>query len=71
MTPEVAEQVFDAFHTTKESGLGLGLAICRNLIEAHGGTISACPGADGGAVFEFCLPAAEDKQAGCLPNCEC
>ena len=70
MTPEVAEQVFDAFHTTKESGLGLGLSICRNLIEAHGGTISACPGVDGGAVFEFCLPAAEDKQAGCLPDCE-
>ncbi len=57
LSPESAERVFDAFHSTKDAGLGLGLAICRTLIEAHGGTIAACPGPDGGAVFEFCLPA--------------
>lgn len=56
LTPEAADKVFDAFHTTKKTGLGLGLAICRTLIEAHRGTISACPGANGGAVFEFRLP---------------
>lgn len=63
LTPEAAAHVFDAFHTTKTTGLGLGLPICRSLIEAHGGTIAARPGTDGGAVVEFYLPPAEDEEA--------
>ena len=52
------EQVFEAFHSTKPLGLGVGLAICRRLIEAHGGTLRAAHHAGGGALFEFTLPLA-------------
>ena len=55
------EQVFEAFQSTKPLGLGVGLAICRRLIEAHGGTLHAAHRAGGGALFEFTLPlAAQD-----------
>lgn len=67
LTPEDAERVFDAFQTSKSTGLGLGLAICRTLIEAHGGTIAARPGVDGGAVFEFCLPVEGERGDSCSP----
>lgn len=52
------EQIFDAFISTKETGLGLGLSICRRIVEAHGGTIGATNGPAGGAVFVVRLPAA-------------
>jgi two-component system sensor kinase FixL len=48
--------VFEAFRTSKESGLGLGLSICRSTIEAHGGNIKATNSPGGGAVFSFSLP---------------
>ena len=50
------EQVFEAFHSTKPLGLGVGLAICRRLIEAHGGMLRAAHRPGGGALFEFTLP---------------
>lgn len=50
------EQVFEAFHSTKPLGLGVGLAICRRLIEAHGGTLRAAHNPGGGALFELALP---------------
>ena len=50
------EQVFEAFHSTKPLGLGVGLAICRRLIEAHGGTLRAAHHPGGGAAFTFTLP---------------
>jgi signal transduction histidine kinase len=52
------EHVFEAFHSTKPLGLGVGLAICRRLIEAHGGTLRAAHNPAGGALFEFTLPLA-------------
>lgn len=51
--------VFDAFYTTKEHGLGLGLAIVRSIIEFHSGHIHAANHPDGGAVFRFTIPTAD------------
>ena len=57
LAPAVRDRLFEPFVTTKETGLGLGLSICRRLIEAHNGTIHAANGAEGGAAFSFTLPA--------------
>lgn len=54
--PNKIDSIFDAFISTKDSGIGLGLAICRMIIERHGGRISASAGTEGGARFEFVLP---------------
>jgi signal transduction histidine kinase len=56
---EGREQVFDAFYTTKSSGLGMGLSICRSIISAHGGRLWADANEPRGAVFQFTLPIAE------------
>jgi signal transduction histidine kinase len=50
------ERVFESFYSTKPRGLGIGLAICRKLIEAHGGALWASHNPGGGAVFQFTLP---------------
>jgi PAS domain S-box-containing protein len=57
--PEHVERVFDAFYTTKSSGVGMGLSICRSIIEAHGGRLWADANDPMGAVFQFALPSAE------------
>jgi PAS domain S-box-containing protein len=54
--PEHVERVFDAFYTTKSSGVGMGLSICRSIIEAHGGRLWADANEPRGAVFQFTLP---------------
>jgi predicted ATPase/signal transduction histidine kinase len=58
ISEENASRIFDAFFTTKESGMGMGLAICQSIMEAHGGTLTAGPGYPRGTTFVFTLPAA-------------
>jgi signal transduction histidine kinase len=55
--PEDADQLFNAFYTTKPGGLGMGLAICRSIIEAHGGRLWAEANVPRGAIFSFTMPA--------------
>jgi signal transduction histidine kinase len=58
------ERIFEAFYTTKSSGTGMGLSICRSIIDAHGGRLWAEANEPRGAVFQFTLPGAErDVQA--------
>ncbi|HTV28988.1 MAG TPA: AAA family ATPase [Xanthobacteraceae bacterium] len=58
-----SEQVFKAFYTTKPTGLGMGLSICRSIVEAHGGRLWAEPNKPRGAVFCFTLPVGEKALA--------
>lgn len=55
ISPEWAEQVFEPLFTSRRSGAGLGLTICRQIVERHGGTITVEPNAPG-AVLRICLP---------------
>jgi C4-dicarboxylate-specific signal transduction histidine kinase len=57
--PEHLDRVFEAFYTTKSSGVGMGLSICRSIIHAHGGRLWADANPSGGAVFQFTLPAVQ------------
>jgi predicted ATPase/signal transduction histidine kinase len=55
------ERVFEPFYTTKSSGVGMGLSICRSLIDAHGGRLWIDANAPRGAIFQFALPRVEGK----------
>ena len=55
IAPEVAEQLFQPFVTTKRTGMGVGLSISRTIVEAHGGRIEATSREGGGTVFAFTL----------------
>jgi signal transduction histidine kinase len=63
LDPKSLDHLFDAFYTTKPQGLGMGLAISRSLIEAHGGRLWATANAPDGAVFQFTLPIDGEKVA--------
>jgi PAS domain S-box-containing protein len=56
LSTESAHRIFDAFVTTKTSGMGMGLSICRSIIQAHGGRIWASPNEPHGAAVQFTLP---------------
>lgn len=55
------DHIFHAFYTTKSAGLGMGLAIARSIVEAHGGRLEAENNSDGGATFSFTLPLSEER----------
>jgi signal transduction histidine kinase len=55
--PTLADRIFDSLFTTKPNGMGMGLSICRTIIRAHGGDLSASPNTPYGAIFQFTLPA--------------
>jgi signal transduction histidine kinase len=61
LDPENVEHVFTAFYTTKPKGMGMGLAICRSMVEAHGGRMWASANEPRGAVFHFTLPLERDE----------
>jgi len=56
IAPEDAERVFDPFYSTKEGGIGVGLSICRSIIEAHEGRLWTEPRPGGGSIFQFTVP---------------
>jgi PAS domain S-box-containing protein len=66
LNPDSLDRLFHAFHTTKPHGMGMGLAISRSIVEAHGGRLWATANVPHGAVFQFTLPIDGDRVAG--PN---
>jgi signal transduction histidine kinase len=63
IAPENMDHLFDAFFTTKPKGLGMGLSICRSIIEAHDGRLWATPNAGPGATFQFALSSSRERVA--------
>jgi signal transduction histidine kinase len=61
LDPAKVDRIFDAFFTTKREGMGMGLSICRSIIEVHGGRLWASPNSPHGSVFQFTMPVLTKK----------
>jgi len=66
LPPEQADQIFNAFFSTKAQGTGMGLSISRSIVESHGGRMWATPNSGGGATFNFTLPTAAAPPQGSI-----
>jgi two-component system, LuxR family, sensor kinase FixL len=64
IAPEIADQLFQPFVTTKRHGMGVGLSISRTIIESHGGSIAQRPNPVGGTIFTFTLPVVNKEEDG-------
>jgi two-component system sensor histidine kinase/response regulator len=64
LDPDVRDKLFQPFVTTKAAGMGVGLSICRAIVESHGGRIWVTDGAEGGTTFHFTLPVSEAAHTG-------
>jgi signal transduction histidine kinase len=67
--PEHRNRIFEPFYTTKTSGIGMGLSICRSIIDAHGGRLWTDANQPRGAVFRFTLPAVDESSDISNPTC--
>jgi signal transduction histidine kinase len=63
ISAENADRLFNPFFTTKSSGMGMGLSICRSIMEAHGGRLWATANVPNGAAFQFTLPVKADTSS--------
>ena len=67
LPPDRADQIFNAFFSTKTQGTGMGLSISRSIIESHGGRLWATSNSDRGATFSFTLPSAAPEEIAARP----
>jgi signal transduction histidine kinase len=63
LDPNAMDKIFDPFYTTKPSGMGMGLAICRSILEAHGGRLWAAAKDGPGTLFHFTLPKHHEEES--------
>jgi signal transduction histidine kinase len=61
LSPETMDRIFEPFFTTKSDGMGMGLSICRTIVDAHGGRLWASSRSRRGSVFQFTVPSADNR----------